>query len=173
LKVYEPRPVTLKALRYVLPSIVLVYLLYVTINNPLVMGPAATFVIALLLGSAVYFGVFAGRVWVYLYEEYLVFQGPISHYLESSFGWRIGTTLIPYQRISALGRAGAGQETSFPDGKGCFLVVHRGRGWRRRKFFILCNGNEQYRDLMSELLKRVRQDCNLYTWKPFGRRGSF
>jgi hypothetical protein len=160
-------------LRYALPSILFVYLLYISINNPSAMGPAATFVIALLLGSGVYFDVFAGRVWVYLYDEYLVFQGPTSHYLESFLGWRIGKTRIPYQRITALGRASAGRGTSFPEGRGFFLVIHRGRGWRRRKFFIPCNGEEQYRDLMSELLKRVPQGCTLYSWMPFGRRGSF
>jgi len=170
--VYEPGRVTLKALRLFLPGVVLVCLIFLFTDDPLKrLGLTAALVFA--VGSGLYLDVFAGRVWVYLYEDYLIFQGPISHYLESSFGWRIGTTLIPYQRISALGRAAAGQETSFPDGKGCFLVVHRGRGWHRRKFFIPCGGNEQYRDLMNELLKRAPQGCNLYTWKPFGRRGSF
>lgn len=169
---YEPRPFTLKALRLFLPGVALVCLIYLFMDDPL-KRLGLTIALAFAAGSGLYLDVFAGRAWVHLYEDYLAFQGPMSHYLESSFGWRISRTRIPYQRITALGRAAAEQGTSLPDGKGFFFVVHRRRGWRRRKFFIPCKGSEQYRDLLAELLKRVPQDCTLYTWKPFGRRGPF
>ncbi len=162
---YEPRRITFEALRYALPGTVLVCFFYLIINDPL-KRLGLTIVIVFALGFALYLDVLAGRAWVYLYDVRLDFQGPISHYLESALGWPLGKTRIPYQQMTALGR-------SHYEAKGSYLVVHRGSGWRRRKFFIPCNEHEQYVDLKNELLRRAPPGCTLYTWKGFGRRGPF
>jgi len=165
-KVYTPRPFTGRTFWICVPSMALVYLAYSFSSRGISDTIGASLVVTGLLAGSLFMDIFNGRVWVHLYPDYLDFQGPVSHLLEQALGWRLGATRIPYPEITALAHP-ANEEVLF------FLVIHRGAGFRRRKFFIPCSGSPQYQDLKSELLKRLPAGCTLYAWKEFGRRGAF
>lgn len=167
LKVYQPRPVSARVLQVVGPSVIVVLLVCLVSGSEFAV-PAASFVVAILLGGAVYLDVFSGRVWTYLYEDRLEIQGPVGHWLEALVGWRVGRATIPYQKITSLGCSES--EGSNILGTGDFLVVQHRRWLWRRKFFIPCKSLDRYQDLMEELTRRLPQGCDLYRWKPFGRR---
>jgi hypothetical protein len=147
-------------------AIVVLFVCFVSGNELAV--PAAGFVVAILLGGAVYLDVFSGRVWAYFYNDRLEIQGPVGHWFEALFGWRLGRATIPYQSIASIGcseSVGSGIL-----GTEYFFVVHRRQRLWRRKFFIPCKSLDRYKDLMEELTRRLPQGCDLYKWKAFGRR---
>jgi uncharacterized membrane protein len=121
-------------------------------------------VFSVLMGLlGVYIGFFADRKWVYLYEDYLEIQGPLSMLAERRLGLLPGRRTILCREIESLGKRE-------PEDQGYLIIGTRyGPGWGRLS--ICCSDFENYQDLKAELLKRVPPACERYTLKPLGRRG--
>jgi hypothetical protein len=125
-------------------------------------------VISVILLVYAYIEFFAFRLWVYLYDDRLEIHPALAKLLRDRLGIMVySPKVVSFRTITALRR------TRGFGGFNALVVVRRPPRGQRSEYGISTMGVMDYVELETELLRRVPQDCELYSVDPLGHRGPF